>query len=280
MKFFHEKLRPFECLYCKNKFQSKNYLREHTQSIHLEEKIRCMYCEKDISVSNLKRRIREFHDKIRKPCFICRKEFGISKHRRNIIMVHNNESTKFLHCGKFITAFNLNMHIQSVHNKLKKCELCKVEVLFWSMSVHRGKVHAIGKTIYNETLNPSTEGVSNESSSCNLETELKEQISNLKREIQDKDYGLILSEEKLQNKTGLKINNISKHIGTMFYCNQCDYKAARKLCVKQHTEYVHGGVKYNCDQCLYKGPSTRQLQKHIDSVHDGSGTNVTNVIMI
>ena len=67
------------------------------------------------------------------------------------------------------------------------------------MSVHRRKVHAIGKAIYNETLNHSAEDVSNENSLCNLETESKEQISNLKRERQDKDYGLFLSEKKLQN---------------------------------------------------------------------------------
>ena len=265
MKFFHEKLRPFACLYCKKTFQSRNYLREHTQSIHLEEKIRCRYCKKDFSMGNLRRHIRESHDKVKKPCSICGKEFGMSNHRRHIRMVHNNESTKCPHCEKFIFIFNLKSHIQVVHNKLKKiCELCQVAVPFWSMSVHKRKVHSSKNAMYNETLHHSPEAVLVKSSSCDLEIESKEQISNLKKKKHDKDYSAILSKEKLQNKSRLKKHNLSKNIGTRFHCNQCDYTAARNFSVRQHTEYVHGGVTYHCDQCLYKGPSTRQLQKHID----------------
>ena len=94
-------------------------------------------------------------------------------------MVHNNESTKCPHCEKFMFIFNLNTHIQIVHNKLKRiCELCKAEVPFWSMSVHKRKVHDIKKAVYNEPLNHSPESVSTESSSCDFETVWKEQIFN------------------------------------------------------------------------------------------------------
>ena len=152
-------------------------------------------------MGNLRRHIRESHDKIKKPCSICGKEFGMSNHRRHIRMVHNNESTKCPHCEKFMFIFNLNTHIQIVHNKLKRiCELCKAEVPFWSMSVHKRKVHDIKKTVYDEPLNHSPESVSTESSSCDFETVGKEQIFNLEKEKHDKDYSSILSKEKLQNK--------------------------------------------------------------------------------
>merc|ERR1711978_319429 len=43
---------------------------------------------------------------------------------------------------------NLNKHIKSVHKKLKKtCDICNEEVPYSSISVHKRKVHNIGKPI-------------------------------------------------------------------------------------------------------------------------------------
>jgi len=146
VKYFHERIRNYECSYCEKKFQAKKLLYNHVQSIHLGEKTRCPDCHKDISVDNFSRHVRETHEKVRKPCPHCDKEFAMSNLSRHIRQVHNNESTECPECGKALTISNLNKHIKSVHKKLKKtCDICNEEVPYSSISVHKRKVHGIGK---------------------------------------------------------------------------------------------------------------------------------------
>ena len=148
VKFFHEKIRNFECSYCEKKFQAKKLLYNHVQSIHLGEKTKCPDCKKDISVDNFTRHVKEFHEKMKKSCPHCGKEFGMSNLSRHIRQVHNNESTECPDCGRALTISNLNKHIKSVHKKLKKtCDICNEEVPYSSISVHKRKVHNIGKPI-------------------------------------------------------------------------------------------------------------------------------------
>merc|ERR1712130_716459 len=59
VKYFHEKIRNYECSYCEKKFQAKKLLYNHVQSIHLGEKANCPDCKKDISVDNFSRQVRE-----------------------------------------------------------------------------------------------------------------------------------------------------------------------------------------------------------------------------
>jgi len=73
VKYFHEKIRNYECSYCEKKFQAKKLLYNHVQSIHLGEKTRCPDCNKDISVDNFSRHVRETHERIKKPCPHCEK---------------------------------------------------------------------------------------------------------------------------------------------------------------------------------------------------------------
>jgi len=148
VKYFHEKIRNYECSYCEKKFQAKKLLYNHVQSIHLGEKTNCPDCKKDISVDNFSRHVRETHERIKKPCPHCEKEFAMSNLSRHIRQVHNNESTECPDCGKALTISNLNKHIKSVHKKLKKtCDICNEEVPYSSISVHKRKVHNIGKPI-------------------------------------------------------------------------------------------------------------------------------------
>merc|ERR1712176_1167514 len=121
VKYFHEKIRNYECSYCEKKFQAKKLLSRH---------------------------VRETHERIKKPCPHCEKEFAMSNLSRHIRQVHNNESTECPDCGKALTISNLNKHIKSVHKKLKKtCDICNEEVPYSSISVHKRKVHNIGKPI-------------------------------------------------------------------------------------------------------------------------------------
>jgi len=146
VKYFHERIRAFECSYCDKKFQAKKLLYNHVQSIHLGEKTRCPDCHKDISVDNFSRHVRETHEKVKKPCPHCDKEFAMSNLSRHIRQVHNNESTECPECGKALTISNLNKHIKSVHKKMKKtCDICNEEVPYSSISVHKRKAHGIGK---------------------------------------------------------------------------------------------------------------------------------------
>jgi len=146
VKYFHEKIRNYECSYCEKKFQAKKLLYNHVQSIHLGEKTNCPDCKKDISVDNFSRHVREFHEQVKKPCPHCERGFSMSNLSRHIRQVHNNESTECPDCGKALTISNLNKHIKSVHKKLKKtCEICNEEVPYSSISVHKRKVHNIGK---------------------------------------------------------------------------------------------------------------------------------------
>ena len=148
VKFTHDKIRNYECSYCKKRFQAKKLLYNHVQSIHLGEKTNCPDCKRDISVDNFRRHVKEFHEGIKKPCPQCGKEFGMANQRRHIRQVHNNESTKCPDCGKALTISNLNKHIQSVHNKLKKiCGLCNKEIPHSSISIHKRRVHKIGKPV-------------------------------------------------------------------------------------------------------------------------------------
>lgn len=148
VKYFHERIRNFECSYCEKKFQAKKLLYNHVQSIHLGEKTRCPDCHKEISVDNFSRHVRETHEKVRKPCPHCEKEFAMSNLSRHIRQVHNNESTECPDCGKALTISNLNKHIKSVHKKMKKtCEICNEEVPYSSISVHKRKIHGIGKAM-------------------------------------------------------------------------------------------------------------------------------------
>ena len=148
INFFHEKIRNFQCSYCYKKFQTKNVLKSHVQSIHLGEKTNCPDCKKDISVDNFSRHVREIHKKIKKLCPNCDKEFAMSNLTRHIKAVHNNDSTKCPQCNKTITRINLLKHIKSVHNKLNViCNICNVECLYSNISVHKRKVHGLGKPV-------------------------------------------------------------------------------------------------------------------------------------
>merc|ERR1712130_558616 len=89
VKYFHEKIRNYECSYCEKKFQAKKLLYNHVQSIHLGEKTNCPDCKKDISVDNFSRHVRETHERVRLSTLdnLCCLIFVISRLRSPVLIV-------------------------------------------------------------------------------------------------------------------------------------------------------------------------------------------------
>ena len=119
LKFFHRKVRDYECSYCEKMFQDTRLLLYHMKSIHMGEKTKCPICKIVISMANLSRHVKELHNQT---CPYC-----------------NN---KYLRT-------NLSRHIREVHKKI--CNICKAEVSYY-MSVHKRKEHGIDMLIGNEKL--------------------------------------------------------------------------------------------------------------------------------
>ena len=139
--------KKMECPYCDSTFQGKKLLNSHIQSTHLVgEKSKCKECQKEISVDNLGRHMREQHERIKKPCPHCEKEFAMSNLARHVRQVHDNQTTQCPFCNKTLSNPNLNKHIKTIHKRLKKsCDICNEELPYSIISVHRRKAHNIGK---------------------------------------------------------------------------------------------------------------------------------------
>ena len=54
-----------------------------------------------------------------------------------------------------------------------------------------------------------------------------------------------------------------------FSCEQCQYKATRKVHLLSHMESVHEGTTFPCEQGDYKARCKSELLKHIKSIHEG-----------
>ena len=150
VRYVHNKIKNYKCDYCEKAFQAKGLMKNHMASIHLGEKTKCPICKKDFSVDNLNRHVREFHEKNRKQCPHCEKRMGMSNLSKHIRSVHNtnNTSTGCPDCGKAIARVNLTRHIDEVHKKRKKtCVICNTDVPSSKISLHKRRVHNIGKSI-------------------------------------------------------------------------------------------------------------------------------------
>ena len=124
-------------------------------SIHLGKKTKCPICKKDFSVDNLNRHVREIHEKNRKQCPHCEKRMSMSNLSKHIRSIHNtnNASTDCPDCGKAIATANQTRHINEVHKKRKKtCVICNTDVPYSKISLHKRRVHNIGRSI--DTITP------------------------------------------------------------------------------------------------------------------------------
>jgi len=50
-------------------------------------------------------------------------------------------------------------------------------------------------------------------------------------------------------------------------CDQCDFKAASSINLRNHVKTVHEGIKYYCDICDFRSARVSRLNKHIKTEH-------------
>ena len=149
-----DKEKVFICSICDSQFYNKRTLQDHVQCIHVGNfKKYCQECNKEVSMMNYKRHIKEKHMQEKKSCPYCDKLLGMSNLRKHIRGVHNKEQHSCPHCSKAFTQVdNLTSHIKRVHMKLKKtCDICNEDIPWSAISIHKRMVHKIGKPMKNET---------------------------------------------------------------------------------------------------------------------------------
>jgi len=174
-----------KCGICRDKFASRDALKNHVRQRHLNETFTCdvchmecqdltfhmetfhkseaapkklprwkgrgvtqtcPQCKKEISVDNFYRHTQEKHSKLRSTCPHCNKDYAPSNLKRHIRQVHNGEKARCTECEKLMTACNLNKHIKTVHMKMKTmCQICDLEMPLSRISHHRRTAHNIGQ---------------------------------------------------------------------------------------------------------------------------------------
>ena len=135
---FHFNIKNFHCPVCEAAFGCNSALKQHAKRCHgditTKREFNCDRCSKNyLSQHDLNNHIANIHESKPEKCDICDKEFRSMRHLRiHKDQVHIEKSKVrdelvCKHCSKeYSSKFNLNDHIQRVHEKSKKheCENC------------------------------------------------------------------------------------------------------------------------------------------------------------
>ena len=140
-------------------------LEKHIITNHLEE-VECQMCHKKFSVDTFRSHLllEHCHNKCNK-CSLCEQNFvsnsSLEEHIKHVHLgqqegseisqhvdgkaVFNNEYTNCTECGKAITISSLEIHIKSVHNKIKQiCKVCNDAFCSYAFTVHKRTAHTLG----------------------------------------------------------------------------------------------------------------------------------------
>ena len=240
LKKKYEKTNKFhKCDSCDKSF-SKADLKEHINTVHINEVKKGTQCDKcGISYSrakSLKEHNRIVHEGIKNhKCTECGKLFGYSSSlKKHMAYCHGfKESTKCCdQCGKcFYKNGELQIHIKLVHEGRKdhKCDSCGK--FFISKQAVRKHIHTIH------------EG--------------------------HKDYCCESCGKSFSTAFSLKIHMSAVHEGRKDYdCSSCAKSFGRKKTLDRHVDTVHKGIKkYKCSFCNTAYGQSGDLNRHIKRCH-------------
>ena len=73
-------------------------------------------------------------------------------------------------------------------------------------------------------------------------------------------------------KYNLDVHTLQAHVRggeKTFSCDQWDYNTKWKIHVREHKDSIHAGTIYSCDQNDFKANRASLLNRHIEVVHKG-----------
>ena len=151
-------------------------------------------------------------------------------------------------------------HEKLVNQKIFDCSECgKIFPTNDEQRSHIEKLHT------SATVKPKAEVPDKESLTKNT-ADLKKMLEAISREaltyeedVFEKDFKEILN----SNKTDDEPDNMLS-----YKCNQCQFKASSKSCLKIHVTFVHEDIFYKCDNCPMVTRTELALHYHIDIKHN------------
>ena len=190
----------------------------------------CDYKTKD--KCNLKKHIRNIHDKRKYACNECKKEY-------------TDQSS-------------LKKHTDSIHKGVRyACSQCNHEAY---------SPNALDKHIESKHM-----GVTYSCDFCEFESVYKQYLTqHIEAQHEGKTYRCDICDLELSSKQCLKRHTEAKHDKTRQQCSQCNYSASSKKTLRVHIRFAHEGVTFNCDECDYKAKGSSgsyNLKIHTKSKH-------------
>ena len=71
-------------------------------------------------------------------------------------------------------------------------------------------------------------------------------------------------------KNNVRIHRESKHLGKIYYCTECSYSSNCEESVNKHRRAKHLGIFHNCIHCDYKSLWQDNVRRHVKNMHIGA----------
>ena len=168
----------------------------------------------------------------------------------------NKKQYKCSKCsGIFLTQYNLNRHIASDHEGIKRL----------IASVHEEK-----KKMFNTSVHQGKKPLK-----CGICDNFFSDEGDLKKHIESAHEKKVPFKCEICYYSSSRKDYLKKHIESvhekkeLFKCNICDYSCSQKDFLKKHIESVHEKKKlFKCDICDYSCFLKHDMKKHFESVHE------------
>ena len=230
LKFYHKKKNVYTCDDCGIPLNSRNELKVHDLSFHLEivKNFQCNLCnEAFITEKNLKYHAQNVHEIVKYPCHICDKKFSEN--------------------------WSLTQHIRVVHQgpKTHKCDICDKSFQYSrNLREHKENVHR--KT--------ENEDKTTEITESNIEKSIDEIIAESAKIAKNETEENLEVIEEITPKT----------IKWKFPCHLCNKQFSDKLYLNRHIKIVHEAYvkEHKCVPCRKNFISENMFKEHIQNVHE------------